>query len=278
MADSVYPSVKSSDRKNDLVIRGRVRDSKRKEPLAYVNVGIPDKNIGTVTQKDGVFAIRLGQELKEDSIRISKAGYDSRTYSIAILLQKKMIDIFLNERVVELKEVVVTAKAIKTKKIGNTTTSKFVSIGLPLRFLGSETGIKIRLGKNPMLLKSFTFNISDNRLDTAVFRMNIYNLKNGTPFENILQHNIIIPVGKQTGLYRVNLIDYKLVLKGALLVSLEWIEGSYSGSEKGVIFLSAAFLNSPTWHRLTSQGKWKKANGLGVGFNLEFQGLAPKGS
>jgi hypothetical protein len=39
----------------------------------------------------------------------------------------------------------------------------------------------------------------------------------------------------------------------------------------GVLFLSAAFLNSPTWHRLTSQDKWKKANGFGVGFNVEVK-------
>ena len=142
-----------------------------------------------------------------------------------------------------------------------------------MKFLGSETGIKIRLGKNPVLLKSFAFNISENRLDTAVFRMNIYHFKKGVPSENILQKNVLIPIGKQIGRYLVNLTDYKLVMKDDILISLEWIEGSSSASQKGSIFLSAGFLNSATWHRLTSQGEWKKASGIGVGFNVVVQRL-----
>ncbi|HEY4967264.1 MAG TPA: hypothetical protein VII28_12735 [Puia sp.] len=62
-------------------------------------------------------------------------------------------------------------------------------------------------------------------------------------------------------------------MKDDILISLEWIEGSASAAGHGAIFLSAAFLNSPTWHRLTSQGKWKKASGLGVGFHVEVQKL-----
>ena len=103
--------------------------------------------------------------------------------------------------------------------------------------------------------------------------MNIYRFKNGVPQENILQKNILVAVGKRTGKYIVPLSDYKLILKDDILISLEWIEGSVSGRNNGAIFLSAAFLNSPTWHRLTSQGKWKKASGLGVGFNVEVQKL-----
>ena len=87
----------------------------------------------------------------------------------------------------------------------------------------------------------------------------------------MLQKNIIVSVGKRTGKYSIPLSGYKLMMKDEILISLEWIEGTASGPENGAIFLSAAFLNSPTWHRLTSQGKWKKANGLGVGFHIEVQ-------
>jgi hypothetical protein len=104
--------------------------------------------------------------------------------------------------------------------------------------------------------------------------MNIYNFKNGIPFENIIQKNVIVQLGKQTGRYTVNLIPYKLEMKGDILLSLEWIEGSHTGSGNGVIFLSASFLNSATWHRITSQGEWKKATGLGVGLNMEVQELS----
>ena len=272
IGDTLYPTLNPV--KNKLVIKGRICDSKNGESLAYVNVGIQDKNIGTVTQHDGKFEIRINPELSGDSLKISMAGYRGQTLSLSDILKKTgPVVIQMKENISELREVVITAKTLHTETKGNTTTSNFISVGLPLKFLGSETGIKIKLGKKPVLLKSFSFNISENRLDTAVFRMNIYNFRNGIPFENILRQNILVPVGKQKGQYTINLIDYKLVMKGDILLSLEWIEGSSSGREHGAIFLSAGFLNSATWHRLTSQGKWKKASGLGVGFNAEIQQL-----
>jgi len=272
IGDSLYPKLNPVI--NGLVIKGRICDSKNGESLAYVNVGIQDKNIGTVTRHDGRFVIYVSPELSADSLKISMAGYQGQILSISdILKQPGPVVIRLKEKISVLREVVITAKALHSETKGNTTTSNFISVGLPLKFLGSETGIKIKLGKKPVLLKSFSFNISENRLDTAVFRMNIYNFRNGIPFENILQQNILVPVGKQKGLYTINLTDYKLVMKGDILISLEWIEGSSSARENGAIFLSAGFLNSATWHRLTSQGKWKKASGLGVGFNAEIQQL-----
>ena len=69
---------------------------------------------------------------------------------------------------------------------------------------------------------------------------------------------------------------YKITLKEDALISLEWIDGGKSGSQRGVLFLSAALFNSGTWHRKTSLGKWTKAKGLGVGFNVDVQPLSNK--
>ncbi|HEY4936401.1 MAG TPA: hypothetical protein VII44_07465, partial [Puia sp.] len=230
---------------------------------------------GTVSGPDGNFQVKIYPELIADSLTFSMAGYQTTKVGISDLLSRlKPVTISLKEKTSELKEVIITSKAMKTETKGNRTTSNFISIGLPLKFLGSETGIILHLGRKPVLLKSFSFNISDNRLDTAVFRLNIYNIKNGAPFENILHQNILVPVGKQTGKYTLNLNDYKLVLDGDVLLSLEWIEGSSMRSGNGAIFLSAGLLNSATWHRLTSQAEWKKATGLGVGFNVLIQNSA----
>jgi hypothetical protein len=104
----------------------------------------------------------------------------------------------------------------------------------------------------------------------------MYSLKNGQPFENILSGNILLHIGSQPGAYHIDLDDYKIVLKEDALISLEWIDGGKSGTERGVLFLSAALLNSGTWHRTTSLGKWTKAKGFGVGFNVEVQPLLNK--
>jgi pimeloyl-ACP methyl ester carboxylesterase len=263
-ADSIYPIAKHAN--DSHVIRGRVFDAKDKAPLAYVNVGIPGKNRGTVTRPDGSFTLAIDPNMNEDSVQFSIAGYQSRTIMI-----HQPLTVFLNEKLTELKEVVVTSRAPKTRRLGNTTTARSVSVGFPMRFLGAELGVRIRLGKRPVLLKAFNFNISSSRVDTALFRLNIYGFDKGTPSGYKLQQNILVPVGKAAGARMIDISAYHLITSGDILVTLELIEGASSGPEPGALFLSAGFFNSPTWRRPTSQATWKKAAGIGVGFNIVVQ-------
>ncbi len=87
VGDSVYPKM-SHDKRPDFVIKGRIVDSDNKEALSYVNVGIPGKNIGTVSQKDGNFQIAVDPHLISDSLKISMAGYQSQTIPISDLLKQ----------------------------------------------------------------------------------------------------------------------------------------------------------------------------------------------
>ena len=271
--DSLYP-VPLADKKNTSVLKGRVIDAKTKQPIAYVNLGIPNKNTGTVSQADGTFQIAASLY---DTIEVSMIGYENRRY-IPVSHEKDnpVAIIEMKPKMTALQEVVITAKALPVRTLGNTTTSHFFSIGLPLKFLGSEIGVVIKPGKSPVLLKSFSFNVSENHLDSAFFRFNIYSLKNGRPFESIMSNNILLHIGNQAGAYHIDLKDYKIILKEKALISLEWIDGGKSGNERGVLFLSAGLFNTGTWHRTTSFGKWTKAKGLGVGFNVDVQPLENK--
>ncbi len=60
-------------------------------------------------------------------------------------------------------------------------------------------------------------------------------------------------------------------MKGDIYCLLNGLRVLIPDREMALLFLSASFLNSATWHRITSQGDWKKATGLGVGLNMEVQ-------
>ena len=123
--------------------------------------------------------------------------------------------------------------------------------------------IKIKIGKRPVYLNKFAFNISYNEGDSAAFRFNVYNVKNGLPYENILNDNIIVRVGNRTGQFEIDLVPYNILIHDDFIVSLEFIEGS---KNSGIVF-SAGFVNKGTYHRTASHARWKKYP-MGVGFNV----------
>jgi hypothetical protein len=207
--------------------------------------------------------------MRNDTIRISSLGYQARIFTVnqlAVILNRGRL-IFLKEQTNQLKEVVITAQKTHLKTVGNTSTSKFFNVGFPLKDLGSEVGIKVSLGKKPVRLRSFNFNISNLRLDTGTFRLNIYSLKNGLPDQNILTQNILIGINNKPGAYHIDLTPYHLELKGNVFISLEWIAGKTT-SDHGVVFFSAGLLAS-SYHRKTTEANWVSFKGLGAGFNLQ---------
>jgi len=262
--NSPYPVVSRSQ--ETTTIAGRVLDAEDKTPLAYVNIGIPGKNAGTVTREDGSFKLNIDPKLANDSLAVSMVGYEGRV----ILLRKLPGTIVLQRRGGGLSEVVVTSSIRRSKIVGNTTTSKLVSVGFPTRFLGSEMGVKMTLGKRPRHLEKFHCHVSDTRVDSAVFRLNIFRVVNGKP-ENIMQRSILLSIRNAPGDYTVDLSGLNLVLSGDILVSLELLRTYSALPSPGAVFFSAAFFNSGTWRRQTSQAEWTKARGIGVGFNVEVR-------
>lgn len=263
--DSPYPIVDHKP-KDGVTVMARVLDSEDRSPLAYVNVGIPGKNLGTVTGLDGSFAMRIDPQLARDTLAVSMVGYERQLVPLKDVNRR----ILLRRRTAALQEAVVTSPVRRNRTLGNTTTSKMVSIGFPMRFLGAEIGVQVALGRHPRRLESFHCHVSGARIDSAIFRLNIYRVVNSNP-ENILDRNILLAVGKEPGDYSVDLSGLNMVMSGDILVSLELLKSYSSLQGPGAVFFSAAFFNSGTWRRQTSQAEWKKAHGIGVGFNIEVR-------
>ncbi len=262
--DSPYPVVSRSQKAK--TIAARVLDAEDKTPLAYVNVGVPGKNLGTVTNEDGAFKLDIDSLLVDDSLAISTAGYKMQVIS----LKRIPGIILLDRRSGGLPAAVVTQGVRRRKILGNTTTSKLVSVGFPTRFLGAEIGVRMTLGKRPRHLEKFHCHVSDTRVDSAVFRLNIYRVVNGKP-ENIMQRSILFSIRSGPGDYTVDLSGLNLSLSGDVVISLELLKIYSVLPSPGGVYFSAAFFNSGTWHRLTSQAAWTKARGIGVGFNVEVR-------
>ena len=88
-------------------ISGRVIDAKTKEPLAFVNIKIVGKNIGTITDYSGYYKIET--QWASNKIEASFIGY---TKSIKVLGEssRQTVDFQLEPVNFQLSEVTVAAK------------------------------------------------------------------------------------------------------------------------------------------------------------------------
>ena len=258
----------------DLILSGSVQDSKTNNLLPYVNIGVLNKDWGTVSSKEGFFQLDLNETHINDTLRISMVGYKPQTVLVKTLMNRKGgYKINLEEEISVLNEVVVTAKKWKFKTIGNKTRSKFLGTGFAYDMLGAELGVRINIRKKPTFVRAFNFHVSYNRLGAkAIFRLNMYKIKGGKPTENILKENILIPVESgQTGLFSTDLKKYDIVLTDDVIVMLEWVEAEGQIKTGEGIFLSLGMFTGGTYNRKSSQGKIKKFRGLGVGYNLDVK-------
>ena len=71
-------------------VNGEIIDSKTGEGIPYVNIGIPSKVKGTVSNEAGKF--KLSYADKNDEVVISAIGYATISLKIELLLKKKTIN------------------------------------------------------------------------------------------------------------------------------------------------------------------------------------------
>lgn len=255
-------------------IMGVVVNKENDEPLPYVNIGILNKEIGTVTDTNGKFILNLKEEFVNDTIRISSIGYNPVEFLVKNMTKKRQpISIKLEEQISELGEVVITAKALKKKTLGNKTESKFISTGFGYDQLGAEMGVKISVRKIPTFVDAFNFVITHNRLSAkSIFRVNFYSIENNKPKDNILTKNILVPIGpKQVGKITIDLKPYDIILTNDVIVTLEWVETEGENNKGEAIFFSLGMFNSGTLYKKSSQAKFKKYGSMGVGFNIDVR-------
>lgn len=248
------------------IYKGILKDSKTQKPLSYVNIGVVGKNLGTVSDNDGNFSLRIPAGFDNDTLRISMVGFQPKIYRVSDFKQlvSGNAPIFFSEAVYDLKEVRVFNRKLTEKVFGNKTESKSTTAGFTSNRLGHEIGIIIKIKRSPTYLKEFNVSVAAEQAKPIKLRLNFYSVKNGMPDTILLYKNIIVETKPQAGKISVDLEPYDIVVRGDFFVSLEWIENS---GGHGLMF-SASLFGSPLIARETSQAKWEKAGPFGVGFTV----------
>ena len=67
---------------NYYTVSGVIKDQVTKRALSFVDISVPGTNIGTVTNQDGQFSLKIGKELKVSEILFSCIGYSNSHISV----------------------------------------------------------------------------------------------------------------------------------------------------------------------------------------------------
>lgn len=199
-------------------ISGKIVDSKTKRPIPYVNIGILHKNAGTVCDSCGFFKLNYIKRNTDDTLKISCVGYSSFVLPLYSVNENSFLEhttFELDPQENELKEIVVRPGKIKTKTLGNKIQNAMIVSGFSTSELGSEVGAVLKYNKKKAgKIKDFNFYLTGNLFDSATFRVNLYEFKDGQIGKQILAEHIYIKTKVKAGRLAVDVEQKDLFISG----------------------------------------------------------------
>jgi len=157
----------------EIFLQGKIID-KNSETLPFVNIGIPNKNTGTVSNENGTFNLKIPLNISEkDTVVFSYIGYKTIKKSVAELKGQPGKTIQMETEENQLEEVVLETKKFKNKKLGRT--GKGLGFMHFNYYTAKEKEVDDRLSKEI----GMNFKLKNNcRLEKFNFAISLTNLKN----------------------------------------------------------------------------------------------------
>jgi small nuclear ribonucleoprotein (snRNP)-like protein len=233
------------------VISGKIENTKDNSSIPYVNIGISQKGVGTVSDADGFFNLTLTDVIKKnDTVLFSYIGFKTQKLLVSELKNTENL-ILLEPEQIALKEVIVKANKLKAREIGRSSKGiGFFHVNFYSAYekeiddkLGKERGMKFNINRN-CNVKDLNFNITGNDFNSLKFRVNFYTIENNLPAELLNKKNIIIEVkDNYTGWFTADLDQYDIFLNKELnevAVTIQWIESVKKDEDSKFFSISAA--------------------------------------
>lgn len=246
-------------------ITGTVYGNSSKQPVSFANIGIVNRNVGTVSNEKGNYSLFLDKTHDSDTLLFSCIGYLPYAVSVSDL-KKGNSNVILKEKAYDIKEVVVRNSRFKTKTLGVNAILKKIYAGFGDNNLGYEMGVVCKVKKRA-ILKRARLNIAICTYDSIFYRLNIYKITGDKCFENILTAPIYVKAAMKNASQLTISFNSRIVVDGDFLITLEHVKNMGPGK----LFFCSSLLHK-TYFRKTSQGKWESAPvGIGISVDAEVE-------
>jgi hypothetical protein len=269
---------------------GSVKD-KDEKAVSFVNIGIPAKAFGIITDENGNFEFKQTSEKDTDTMQVSCIGYQTIYLSFAnfkLHCQTK-VPIHLTEAVYTLATTTVRPNEFEVRTLGakNVSELECISIGkftskdtaavriarekgMGEKSIGIEIGNKISINKgHQTFIDKIEFKTCVGPKDTAIYRVNVYvegkTLKRiMTPVGmvkvvnnvNVLKEGIIVKAIGKTEVHSIDVSKQNIEVFDDFIVALECIYSSDTTMQIGAD--AALFGSTDLLFRASIMSEWVK--------------------
>ena len=258
-----------------LAYEGEILDAVTGRPIPFVNIGIVDRGIGTISNEEGEFLLEFRPREVEngDIVRMSSLGYEPHEIPISLLKEDVLkLIIRLKPDPLSLDEVVLTDKeyvAIADEVGYRDLLGKGIGYWKDSVALGGELASRIRVRKGLRRLNTLFFNVLHNPSDSVRLRVNIYDLadKWGKPGKNLNESgkNILHILRAEDILTVIDLKPFNIWVRDDFIVSLELL-GVYGTESISLSLPAGNVVAAESYRRYASQGSWDRVGEGVVGF------------
>lgn len=245
-------------------ISGIIRDRTSQAVVAYCNIGIPEKGIGTVCNEQGRFELMIPQEFAGEELLISHLGYEDHKVQISELA-KTAGDVKIELQATEIKLPEVAVHAQQQVTIGYKPTADAAKGFFRAEGLGMEGGTLIK-NEDTIALSVFHMNILKVPFDSLKFRLNMYAANKQRVAEKLNSRDLLFTITKgDTGIYSLPLEG--VPIPGDFICSIELVE-LYGQPPEGAEFLFSALQGKEgiIYKRGISMGKWERLKKVSLCF------------
>ncbi len=209
------------------LIKGRVLSAKDNQPLPYVNLLMQRRALGTSSDKDGFYAVKVPDSILNEKIRVSYVGYEQKILSLQELAKGL---VYLEPRTEPLNEVYIS-KILENKHVTIRPNWKKEVIGIGNLNGGLYPSIIAKKIDKPEKIEGdcfleeltiYFYQTREQQDITPKFRLHIYSVAEiGEPEREILSDYILEKPQNKSKL-EINLLREKiLVPKKGVFIGLE---------------------------------------------------------
>lgn len=247
-------------------MKGLITDAETKKPIEFVNIGILNKNKGTVSNLNGEFSLSVSRTYLNDSITISHVNYDAIKIPIESFNNKTIL---LKPKTNELSEVIVSNRKKKKIKIG-------VHSYNPLLWLGAlsedmdiiENAQRINIPDKSVRVNYVNIYLRRGfKSDSSYIRINFYKNVDDEPAEKLIFVNIVQKKKIEPGWLQIDLTKHYIHLEEDFFVGVEFIPDFKNPLE---VYIGAILTKGKGYSRRSSQGEWNKLQGAST-INVEIE-------